>query len=97
MSKLPQNEIDERLTSVPEWSQANDRIQRTCMFDSFDDAVAFVNRVAQLAEAQQHHPDILIRFNKVTLTLSTHDAGGITAKDFELAISVDELFAVSTR
>jgi len=51
--------------------------------------MAFVNRVAERAEAVQHHPDILVRYGKVTLTLSTHDAGGLTAKDFDLAAECD--------
>jgi 4a-hydroxytetrahydrobiopterin dehydratase len=70
-------------------------LQRTFKFDNFVDAMAFVNTVADLAEQAQHHPDILVRYSKVSLTLSTHDAGGISHKDFDLAREVDRVFAPS--
>ena len=89
MGKLDQEHIEQNLSKFPDWSLIGDGIQRTFTFDSFVDAMCFVNRVAELAEDFQHHPDILIRYNKVTLTLSTHDAGGLTEKDFELAREVD--------
>lgn len=73
------------------WSNVNDALQRTCTFDSFTDAIAFVNDVARLAESQNHHPDITITYRKVALTLTTHDAGGITEKDFVLAVSINAL------
>jgi 4a-hydroxytetrahydrobiopterin dehydratase len=74
---------------VPEWSETNGAIQRTVLYKDFKGAMAFVDKVADLAEAADHHPDILIRYNKVTLTLSTHDASGITEKDFNLAEQID--------
>lgn len=89
MEKLAQEHIDERLAQFPEWSVTGDALQRTFSFDSFIEAMAFVQRIADLAEALQHHPDILIRYNKVTLTLSTHDAGGLTDKDFNFAREID--------
>lgn len=87
--KLTEAETEERLNALREWSLVNDAIQRTFQFKGFMEAIAFVNRVAALAEKADHHPDILIRWNKVTLTLSTHDAGGITQKDFDLAKKAD--------
>ncbi len=87
--KLTEAETEERLKALREWSLVNDAIQRTFQFKGFMEAIAFVNRVAALAEKADHHPDILIRWNKVTLTLSTHDAGGITQKDFDLAKKAD--------
>ena len=66
-------------------------LQRTFAFADFLAAMAFVESIAAAAEAQGHHPDILIRYSKVTLTLSTHEAGGLTNKDFALAASIDEL------
>lgn len=87
--KLTEPETEERLKALREWSLVNDAIQRTFQFKGFMEAIAFVNRVATLAEKADHHPDILIRWNKVTLTLSTHDAGGITQKDFDLAKKAD--------
>ena len=89
LTKLTEAEITEALAKLPEWSQLGDEIQRTYRFDDFVQAMAFVNKVADAAEARQHHPDILIRYNKVMLTLSTHDAGGITQKDFDLAAETD--------
>ena len=89
MEKLDQEHIDEKLQEFPEWSQSGETLQRTFRFDNFLGAMAFVSRIADLAEEHQHHPDILIRYNKVTLTLSTHDAGGITEKDFNYARDTD--------
>lgn len=90
LEKLSSERIDAWLEDQPEWALAGDAIQRTLVFDDFVGAVAFVNRVADIAEGQAHHPDIMIRYNKVTLTVSTHDAGGLTEKDFELAGAVAE-------
>lgn len=89
--KLTQDQIDTGLGDNSDWSQLNDSISRTYQFDDFVQSIRFVNKVATAAEEAQHHPDILIRWNKVTLTLSTHDAGGITEKDFELAAGADSL------
>jgi 4a-hydroxytetrahydrobiopterin dehydratase len=83
-------EIASALAKQPEWSETGEAIQRTYQFKDFVEAMRFVNRVAEAAEAAQHHPDILIRWNKVTLTLSTHDASGITEKDFALAAKCDQ-------
>jgi 4a-hydroxytetrahydrobiopterin dehydratase len=93
MTKLSEPEIQAALAQAPEWSELNGAIQRTFQFADFNQAMRFVNQVAQAAETDQHHPDILIRWNKVTLTLSTHDASGITAKDFALAGKIDHLAA----
>lgn len=89
MSTLSAEQIAKRLAQTPEWSELNDSIQRTYQFKDFAGSMRFVNAVAALAEAMDHHPDILVRYNKVTLTLSTHDAGGITTKDFDLAAKCD--------
>jgi 4a-hydroxytetrahydrobiopterin dehydratase len=89
--KLSDSEIESSLADVPEWSLLTDQIQRTFQFSDFLKAMKFVGKVAEAAEAAQHHPDILIRYNKVTLTLSTHDAAGITRKDFDLATKVDKM------
>lgn len=92
MTKLSDGEIETKLADRPEWSETGGGIQRTYDFEDFVGSMKFVQRVADAAEARQHHPDILIRYNKVTLTLSTHDAGGITDKDFDLAQECDGLF-----
>lgn len=87
--KLGEDQIKAELKSLPEWSEVTDAIQRTYQFKDFAAAMKFVNRVAEHAEAMDHHPDILVRYNKVSLTLSTHDAGGVTRKDFALAHKCD--------
>lgn len=89
ITKLTEDQVKERLASLPQWSEAGGVIQRTYQFKDFVQAMKFVNQVADLAEQRQHHPDILVRYSKVTLSLSTHDAGGITEKDFEFARLAD--------
>jgi 4a-hydroxytetrahydrobiopterin dehydratase len=93
MTKMSDAEIQSSLVAFPDWSELSGAIQRTFQFTDFVGAMRFVNLVAEAAEQRQHHPDILIRYNKVTLTLSTHDSGGITGKDFELAGVIDRLAA----
>lgn len=96
MEKLAQDVVEQKLTELPEWSRSGDSIQRTLSFENFVTAIEFVNRLAQLAEQQKHHPDIMIRYNKVTLTLSTHDAGGLTQRDFAFASEVDAAYSAAT-
>lgn len=85
MDTLSNSEIAGRLGRLPGWERHGEAIRRTFSFSDFAEAIAFVNRVAELAEGMDHHPDIDIRYSKVTLTLSTHDAGGLTDRDFSLA------------
>jgi 4a-hydroxytetrahydrobiopterin dehydratase len=94
MSKLNASEIKSALVSVPEWKKKGSTISRTYQFKDFPAAIRFVDGVAELAEAAWHHPDIDVRWNKVTLTLTTHDAGGLTKKDFVLAQKFDRLPAL---
>lgn len=91
MERLTEDQIEASLSEHAEWSESGGAIQRTYQFDDFAGSMRFVNAVAEAAEAAQHHPDILIRYNKVTLTVSTHDAGGLTHKDFDLAAQIDGL------
>jgi 4a-hydroxytetrahydrobiopterin dehydratase len=92
MSRLSEDEIAARLPSVSGWARSGDAIVRTFTLPSFPAAIAFVAHVGFLAEAANHHPDIDIRYNKVTLTLATHDAGNaLTAKDFALAERVNTI------
>lgn len=90
-ARLTDDELRRGLERLPEWSESGDTIQRTVAFANFIEAMALVNKVAELAEQIQHHPDVLIRYNKVTFTLSTHDAGGLTSKDLDLAARIDAL------
>jgi 4a-hydroxytetrahydrobiopterin dehydratase len=73
------------------WSEVDKALERTFTFDDFRGALAFVNRVGELAEAEDHHPDIAIHYNRVTLRWWTHTAGGITDRDRELAAKSAEL------
>ena len=91
MPKLSSAQIKARLPSVPEWKKQAMTITRTYAFKDFPAAIRYVNAVGRLAEKAWHHPDIDIRWNKVTLTLTTHDAGGLTEKDFDLAKRFDRL------
>ncbi len=91
MSKLTAAQIKSALGAVPDWKKTGATIARTFAFKDFPAAIRFVNTVARLAEKAGHHPDIDIRWNKVALTLTTHDAGGLTAKDFTLAKQFDRL------
>ena len=91
MKKLKAVEIKTALATVPEWKLQGGAIVRTFQFKDFPAAINFVNAAAEPAEKAWHHPDIDIRWNRVTLTLTTHDAGGLTEKDFELARKFDAL------
>jgi 4a-hydroxytetrahydrobiopterin dehydratase len=84
-------EVSTRLAAVPKWKEQGSEIVRTFEFPDFRGALAFVNKVGDLAENAGHHPDIDIRYNKVKLTLTTHDANGLTGKDFDLAAAIDRV------
>ena len=85
------DELKARLKKIPEWELEKKHIERTFEFDDFADAIDFVNAVAEVAEDEEHHPDIDIRYNKVRLVLSTHSKGGLTELDFGLAERIDTL------
>jgi 4a-hydroxytetrahydrobiopterin dehydratase len=89
MEILSTGKIKTALALVPDWKKRGVIISRTYLFQDFPAAIKFVNAVAELAEQAWHHPDIEIRWNQVTLTLTTHDAGGLTEKDFDLAQKFD--------
>jgi 4a-hydroxytetrahydrobiopterin dehydratase len=90
MAALSVEQAASQLTSLPHWEIKAGELVRTYKFEDFLTALGFVNRVAKLAEAAGHHPDIDIRYNKVRLALVTHDAGGLTSKDFDLASQADK-------
>ena len=91
MDRLEPDQIEAGLSMLSEWTLSGENLQRTISFGDFREAIAFVNKLADAAEASAHHPDIMIRYGKVTLTLTTHDAGGLTQKDFEMAAVIDSL------
>ncbi len=91
MKKLNSAQIKSALKTLPDWKKKAAVISRKFQFKDFPAAIKFVNAVAKIAEKAWHHPDIDIRWNKVTLALTTHDAGGLTKKDFSLAKQFDGL------
>jgi 4a-hydroxytetrahydrobiopterin dehydratase len=91
MPLLPDDDVQAFVASHDEWSVTDGQITRTFEFADFNESMGFVTRVAMEAEKANHHPDIDIRWNKVTLTLSTHSEGGLTEKDLELASTSDAL------
>jgi 4a-hydroxytetrahydrobiopterin dehydratase len=91
MKLLTEDEIAGRLGGVSGWERQGSSIATTVTRKDFRDAMLFTGVVAYLAEQANHHPDILIQWNKVTLTLSTHSAGGLTAADFDLAGKISAL------
>jgi len=88
---LSASEIKENLKRVPEWDNDKKSIERTFEFEDFTAAMDFVNAVAEIAEEEEHHPDIDVRYNKVWLRLSTHSEGGLTDLDFDVAEKIDTL------
>ncbi|MGA2264117.1 MAG: 4a-hydroxytetrahydrobiopterin dehydratase [Acidobacteriota bacterium] len=91
MKVLSQDEIKQKLGALRGWEITPAGIQKRYELDSFMSVIGLVNRVAEAAEKANHHPDMLINYDKVTFTLITHDAGGITQKDFDLASRIDLL------
>ena len=88
---LTQSEIEEQIQSIPQWQQEGQTITRTFEFNNFVEAIAFVDRLVEPAEAAAHHPDLAISYNKVTVSLTSHDAGGLTEKDFALAQTISQI------
>ncbi len=91
-ARLTDAEIAERLALLPGWSHVDGRLRRTFSFHDFSEAFGWMARVALAAEKRDHHPDWTNVYSKVTVDLSTHDAGGVTEKDVELAREMDRLF-----
>ena len=89
MERLSEAEVAAKLKGVPEWKRVGDSIERTWRFETFLEAVAFMNRVFALAEEANHHPDLLNSWTKVRVRFTTHDAGGLTNRDFKMAVKVD--------
>lgn len=91
MDLLDDETIARELAAVPGWERDADSIVKTATLGDFKEAMGYVNQVADIAEERNHHPDITIQWNKVTLTLSSHSAGGLTANDFDLARRINAL------
>ena len=89
--KLSRRSASAKAVKLGNWTLRGNVIARSFWFDDFVGAMRFLNRVARLAEAANHHPDIAVSYNKVRLTLTTHDAGGLTMRDFKLASKINKL------
>ncbi len=91
MARLADEDIRQALTHLKGWEQRDNALTRAFQFPSFADAMTFVNRIAQVAEQANHHPDITINYNRVTLALTSHDSGGVTERDIKLAARICDL------
>jgi 4a-hydroxytetrahydrobiopterin dehydratase len=88
---LTDSEIKAALEKLPGWNASGKAIERNFEFKNFKDAMAFANRVAMIAEEANHHPDIEISYNKLKLTLVSHDSGGVTNRDVKMAARINEI------
>ena len=91
MEHLSIKDIHDRLSELEGWEMHGSEIVKEFEFENFKQAMEFVQKVGEEAERENHHPDIFIRYNQVTITLTTHDAGGLTYKDFKLARVIEQL------
>ena len=91
MQTLPEETLDEALAQLPDWVRDGDRIRREFRFANFVEAFSFMSSVALLAERADHHPEWSNVYNRVTIELTTHDAGGLTARDIALAGEIDRV------
>ncbi len=91
MALLSKDEIHERLKKMEGWAYHENALQKKYIFPSFLPGIQFVNKIAVVAESAGHHPDITINYNVVGISLSTHSAGGVTEKDFDLAGKIDQM------
>jgi 4a-hydroxytetrahydrobiopterin dehydratase len=89
MTRLTEAEIEKRLPGLRGWQREGPALRKEYGHGDFKASMAFVNRVADLANAADHHPDILVKYDRVTLTLTSHDSGGLTERDFKLAAAID--------
>lgn len=96
MAKLEQPEIKRRMGALPGWEFKDGAIRKLYRFKQFMDGIRFLNQVAEMAEAADHHPDVQINYTRVTFTCSTHSEGGVTGKDFKLAAQIEEAFKSHT-
>ena len=96
MKKLSESEIHERLESLEGWTYAKEAIHTTFEFENFKEAFTVMTRIAFEAEAQQHHPNWGNVYNQLEISLSTHDADGVTEKDFKLARTIEDIIEASS-
>lgn len=91
MQKLSEKEISQKLSKLNNWKYENNKLIKEYKFSTFADSVSFLKLIQPVADGLNHHPDVCIYYNRVIVQLTTHDAGGITDLDFQLAEKIDEL------
>ena len=89
-TKLSDLEIRRAMSALPGWARKGDVLTKTYSFARFSDGIRFVDQVAEVADKMDHHPDIDVRYTKITFSLSTHDVGGITQNDIDLAAAIEK-------
>jgi 4a-hydroxytetrahydrobiopterin dehydratase len=92
MAKLDSEQIDEQLKALPGWEFKENAIRKLYRFKEFLEGIRFIDRVAEMAEAADHHPDIFVNYTRVTFTCTTHSEHGVTEKDFRLAREIEREF-----
>lgn len=92
MAKLQTAEIEQRLGALPGWELKDNAIRKLYRFKEFMDGIRFLNRVAEMAEAADHHPDVQINYTRITFSCATHSEGGVTEKDLRLATQIEDAF-----
>ena len=97
MAKLGPDQITEKLKALPGWELQGNAIAKQYTFKQFMDGIRFINRTAKIAEQMDHHPDMTVNYRRITFSLSTHDQGAITEKDFKLAEAIEREFKASGR
>ena len=95
MAKLSPDQVIEKLKALPGWERKGEAIAKQYTFNAFMDGIRFLNRIAEIAEQMDHHPDVTINYRRITFSLSTHDQGGITEKDFKLGEAIEREFKAS--
>ncbi|MBD3208470.1 MAG: 4a-hydroxytetrahydrobiopterin dehydratase [Candidatus Nealsonbacteria bacterium] len=91
LQPLEKNKVEDYLNQLNDWSLEDDRIKKNFEFNDFQETMEFVNKVAEIAETEEHHPDIYISYNRVRLTLSTHDIDALSINDFIVAAKIDDI------
>jgi len=91
MKKLSEGEIKEKLKELKDWNLKGDKLEKTFTFNDFKGSVDFLNKIEPIADGMDHHPDVCIYYNKVVIQLTTHDVGGLSDLDIELAKKIDSL------
>ncbi len=95
MAKLSPDQITDQLKALPGWDRKGEAITKQYTFKEFMGGIRFINRIAEIAEQMDHHPDMTVNYRRVTFSLSTHDQGGITDKDIKLAAAIEREFKTS--